>query len=461
MSYVKIVNYAVKDILLTGDPNKLVSGTEINTEFAAVATASSVTDAGWTAGDVTVASNAAAATALKLDITAAAATYAPLISPAFTGIPTAPTAALGDNTTKIATMAAVLAQAFTASLPAQGGNNGKFLKTDGVTPSWAAILLGITRSARTSNTILAAADTGTLVDITSGTFSQTFTAAATLGVGWSVWLRNSGTGDITLDPNGAELIDGLATYIMYPQECRLITCDGATFTSVVVHPYFKTFTSTGTYTKPPGYTIHKGKSWNGGSSGQRTNSAVTNSSGGGGGGGGDFELLASVIAATETVTIGAGGLAVSTVANGNVGGNTTFGSLFTVFASTTFTQGGSIVLNLTVSAATVQPVGYESGLITAISTVRLSGIFGGGAAQTTPTVNSGNSVYGAAAGGSLDTGATVFAAGTSTFAGNGGAAVSATSGVAGTAPGGGGGATQTGTSSGAGARGELRIWGIV
>jgi hypothetical protein len=37
--YVKATNFAVKDTLTTGNPAKLVKGTEINTEFDAIATA--------------------------------------------------------------------------------------------------------------------------------------------------------------------------------------------------------------------------------------------------------------------------------------------------------------------------------------------------------------------------------------------------------------------------------------
>lgn len=64
---------------------------------------------------------------------------APINSPAFTGIPTAPTAPLGTNTNQIATMAALLAQAFATALPNQAGNAGKFVTTDGTNASWAAV----------------------------------------------------------------------------------------------------------------------------------------------------------------------------------------------------------------------------------------------------------------------------------------------------------------------------------
>ena len=90
------------------------------------------------------------------------------------------------------------------------------------------------RSARTSNTILGTADKGTLIDITSGTFTQTFDAAATLGDGWWCYLRNSGTGVVTIDPNSAETIDGVATKAIDPLQTVIVQCDGAALRTIVL-----------------------------------------------------------------------------------------------------------------------------------------------------------------------------------------------------------------------------------
>jgi len=64
-----------------------------------------------------------------------------LASPAFTGTPTAPTAASGTNTTQVATTAFVQQTAFNNSLPFQGGNAGKYVTTDGTNASWATITI--------------------------------------------------------------------------------------------------------------------------------------------------------------------------------------------------------------------------------------------------------------------------------------------------------------------------------
>ena len=74
-NYLKATDFASKDALLSGDPNKIVKGTEINDEFDSLQTAVN--------------------------------SKANLSSPALTGTPTSPTAAAGTNTTQVATTAFV------------------------------------------------------------------------------------------------------------------------------------------------------------------------------------------------------------------------------------------------------------------------------------------------------------------------------------------------------------------
>ena len=83
-NYTKATNFAAKDGLPTGNAGKIVKGTEIDTEFTAIASA--------------------------------IASKADLNSPALTGSPTAPTASAGTNTTQIATTAFV-----TTALEGTGG----------------------------------------------------------------------------------------------------------------------------------------------------------------------------------------------------------------------------------------------------------------------------------------------------------------------------------------------------
>lgn len=282
------------------------------------------------------------------------------------------------------------------------------------------------RSARTSNTILAGADLGKLIDITSGTFTQTFTAAATLGGNWFCHIRNSGTGDITLDPNGSELIDGLTSYVMYPGETRLVMCDGSGFYTMVLKSFYKVFTATGTFVKPPGYEMFSGFKWGGGGGGAA-------SLGGGGGACSKFDFPASAIGATQAVTIGAGGAA------GAKGGDTTF-----IFATqgggkgAAYSEGGSAYG----TSLAAEPFPNDA-ISVAVNYAAPVYAFYGGGADISGYTELRHSVYGGAAGGASS-------AGTSIFGGQGGVGSGA-----GTAPGGGGGPT------GPGERGELRIWGVL
>lgn len=333
----------------------------------------------------------------------------------------------------------------------------------------------LVRSARTSNTILGTADKSTLIDITSGTFTQTFTAAATLTDGWWCYIRNSGTGDITLDPNASEQIDGLTSFIMYPGECRIVQCTGTAFNSVVVNAFHRSFLTTGTFTKPPGYKKFAGLLWGAGGSGGCSNSGTYYGAGGGGGTCVPFELAEAIISASETVTIGAGGVAkTGATLTGSDGGNSTFGTLVTAYggggggASAAANRNGGTgggALGPGVTGTTGTDAGGAPGTGTSsdsgfggASSVSLGpnhsaygGASGGGGANV-----GGSSLYGGG-GGSSNSAAS---GGTSVFGGDGSFANYAGVASAGAQPGGGGGGTQTGT-SGPGGDGECDIWGVI
>ena len=77
-NYSKLTNFATKDSLASGNPLKVIKGTEIDDEFESIETA--------------------------------IGTKADSASPTFTGTPAAPTAAAATNSTQIATTAFVQAQ---------------------------------------------------------------------------------------------------------------------------------------------------------------------------------------------------------------------------------------------------------------------------------------------------------------------------------------------------------------
>lgn len=78
---------------------------------------------------------------------------------------------------------------------------------------------------------VAAADDQALVDCTSGTFTVSLAAAATLAAGFRIGVRNSGAGAIVVDPDGGETIDGAATLALSPGQSIELVCDGTTWKS--------------------------------------------------------------------------------------------------------------------------------------------------------------------------------------------------------------------------------------
>lgn len=330
----------------------------------------------------------------------------------------------------------------------------------------------LAESSKSSAYTLASGDLGTILRLTA-TFTLAFTAAATLGAGWWCYLSNEGSGDITLDPNASEQIDGLTSFVMYPGEVRKVWCDGSAFRSVVLRSFRRRFTASGTFTKPPGYGAFAGFVLGAGGGGGKSGSTPT-TGGGGGGACVPFTLLASAVGTTETITVGTGGPGASSAGVGTAGGNTTLGSLVTAYgggggggnASTNYVGGGG---GGALSAGSVgNASGASGGNPNGSSTLGVSKDFGGGPSQMPAVYGGGGggdaanaaglSLYGGGGGGGG--GASPGAAGTSAFGGAGGAGSNSGTGTAGTQPGGGGGGTRTGAAGGAGADGAVEIWGV-
>lgn len=343
----------------------------------------------------------------------------------------------------------------------------KLIDDEIVDPDWAwssekvnSVIGKLKRSARTSDTTLISGDTGYLIDITSGTFAQTFDPVASLGDGWFIYIRNSGTGDITLDPDSSETIDGVTAYIMYPNEVRIVQCDGTTLRSIVLQGFNRTYTVSGSFVKPPGYHTYQGLMWSGGASGQRSNNNGVLAKGGAGGGCYPYTINPDDMATSESITIGSGGVGVTAAAGGNVGNESSIGTLRTVYEGPLYYQGGSAIEGA-IGTAVAAAAGFEGHVGANTSTLDSSSAYGGAASSDDGGYDSGNSLFGGAGGGSTSAASTARAGGVSDNGGNGGDSGTTGNGEDGVAPGGGGGGTQTGTTSGAGARGEVRIWGIV
>jgi hypothetical protein len=157
-NYVKATNFYAKDALLTGDPTKIIKGSEIDDEYNAIATA--------------------------------IGTKADLNSPIFTGVPTAPTAASGTNTTQVATTRFV--QEATGTIAIQDADNVAITGgvITGITDlsvedggTGASTLDGVVIGNGTSAMTAVAPSTSGNVLTSNGTTWQSTAPAPTLGVG--------------------------------------------------------------------------------------------------------------------------------------------------------------------------------------------------------------------------------------------------------------------------------------
>lgn len=163
--YIKTTDFATKDGLLSGDPLKIVSGTELDDEYNALQTAVN--------------------------------SKANINSPQFTGTPLAPTAVIGSNSTQVATTAYVknvLANSpvlggspTLSSVPSQGDNSNKLATTSFV------------KNAFDSNTSIITAD---YVKLNSVYFGQSTSGWRMYQSGTSLYFSYNGTVRMRLESSG-------------------------------------------------------------------------------------------------------------------------------------------------------------------------------------------------------------------------------------------------------------------
>jgi len=147
--YTKITNFATKDSLLSGNPAKIVKGTEINTEFDNIATA--------------------------------IATKANEASPTFTGTTTIPTVDINGGTVDGVTIGGASAGAGTFTTLADQDGSVRTIPSVGT---------------KTSSYILTTSDVGQYVTV--GTGGSITIPNSTFSAGDVITVYNDTTGDITI-----------------------------------------------------------------------------------------------------------------------------------------------------------------------------------------------------------------------------------------------------------------------
>lgn len=235
----------------------------------------------------------------------------------------------------------------------------------------------------------------------------------------------------------------------------------------------QTFNASGTWTKPSSGVFAVVRCWGGGGSGMRRG-GVSNTSGAGGGAYHEYILSMATLPSTVSVTVGAGGIAPTTVGvAGNAGGATSFGSYVSANggAGTTATggsgQGGSsanaVSVTVAVSASalslatsfppTVSDVGLAGFVSLDVNPNRQAG--GNGLTGTGGTPSTITYAGGGGGGGN----STSFTLGQpSTYGGKGGDGSTSGSATSGSQPGGGGGNTYNGPAAGNGGDGRCVVY---
>lgn len=214
----------------------------------------------------------------------------------------------------------------TFTLPGIDGAANQFLQTNGSgVLSFGTLNPTLPVLTKSANYTALLTDLGSLIVGTS-TWTLSLSAASGLGNGWYIFLQNTGTGTITVDPNASETIGGVTTAACNPGDIWIITCNGTNFNLLrLAGMNYQVFSSSGTFTVPAGVERVYVQVWGGGGGG-RNDSLANATCGAGGGYSAGWLNVAPGDSITATVgTGGAGG--VSSGDNGTAGGTTTFSTI--------------------------------------------------------------------------------------------------------------------------------------
>lgn len=199
---------------------------------------------------------------------------------------------------------------------------------------------GVVYTAKSSGYTAVANDNNGVLRFTASA-TLALTAAATLGTDWHITVVADG-GDVTIDPNASETINGATTLVIANGSATTIICNGTAFFTTVrtSKPTITEITATGTYTKPIGCRYVIVEAIGGGGAGGGVSLTGASNAGAASGGASGFYGFTSAIDVTAiasgAVTIGAAGAAAAAGANnGGSGGDTTI-----TLGATTYTWGG-------------------------------------------------------------------------------------------------------------------------
>lgn len=127
-----------------------------------------------------------------------------------------------------------LLKAALGALAQMGVGNGLELEVSG--GSVADLLrLASKETALAVTTTLTAAHRGRFLSCTT-TMTLNLTAAGTLGDGWFCFVRNAGSGTVTIDPSTSETVNATATLALAAGESAILFCNGAAFKTVGYSP---------------------------------------------------------------------------------------------------------------------------------------------------------------------------------------------------------------------------------